>query len=579
MAVKSLTQDLSQVPFSLRGSWLALGRTNDQRAQALKIKPGYTLRTMRGAITHSRDIFQISRPGDLSGAVLNETITPGKLSVTDASGNWEVLYANPDRLILQGQGAGLCLEAATHCYATLREAGNARWEANLMAQRSQLMLTLHEGSARISAPWRGDACKEIRFEILPNEKSFWRLEIHEFDTAWEDPGPPPADEIIEQIHCTAFDAWLSRFPATDEAFEDARSLAAYILWSTLVEPRGHFKREAMLMSKNWMTNVWSWDHCFNALALVHAAPGLAWDQWDLMFDFQNRFGALPDCVNDADIVWNFCKPPVHGWALSAMLKRGLKLDRETMIQAKNKLARWTEWWMRYRDENSNGLPQYNHGNDSGWDNASCFAVGMPVEGPDLATFLILQMECIADLCRIIQDIDEARSWKIRADQLYRQLDQLLWRNDRFVALRPDNETIAEGDSLVNFMPLLLGERLSEHQRTCLVNGLQRFITDFGLATENPSSPFYAADGYWRGPIWAPSTLLIVDGLKRCNEPVMAEEIMHRFCQTCAQSGMAENFNALTGEGLRDRAYSWTSSVFLLMAGELHASNCGFTDGS
>jgi putative isomerase len=33
------------------------------------------------------------------------------------------------------------------------------------------------------------------------------------------------------------------------------------------------------------------------------------------------------------------------------------------------------------------------------------------------------------------------------------------------------------------------------------------------------------------------------------------------------SGMAENFDALSGDGLRDRAYSWTASVFLVLGHE------------
>jgi len=32
-----------------------------------------------------------------------------------------------------------------------------------------------------------------------------------------------------------------------------------------------------------------------------------------------------------------------------------------------------------------------------------------------------------------------------------------------------------------------------------------------------------------------------------------------------RSGFAENFDALTGDGLRDRAYTWTASVYLLLA--------------
>jgi len=56
-------------------------------------------------------------------------------------------------------------------------------------------------------------------------------------------------------------------------------------------------------------------------------------------------------------------------------------------------------------------------------------------------------------------------------------------------------------------------------------------------------------------------------LKACGEHELARKIAKRFCLTCVQSGMAENFDALTGKGLRDRAYTWTSSIFMLMANE------------
>ena len=46
---------------------------------------------------------------------------------------------------------------------------------------------------------------------------------------------------------------------------------------------------------------------------------------------------------------------------------------------------------------------------------------------------------------------------------------------------------------------------------------------------------------------------------------MADEISDRFRKLCERSGFAENFDALTGEGLRDRAYTWTASVYLLLA--------------
>jgi hypothetical protein len=46
---------------------------------------------------------------------------------------------------------------------------------------------------------------------------------------------------------------------------------------------------------------------------------------------------------------------------------------------------------------------------------------------------------------------------------------------------------------------------------------------------------------------------------------LADEISTRFRTLCENSGFAENFDARTGEGLRDRAYTWTASSYLLLA--------------
>ena len=96
---------------------------------------------------------------------------------------------------------------------------------------------------------------------------------------------------------------------------------------------------------------------------------------------------------------------------------------------------------------------------------------------------------------------------------------------------------------------------------------EKFNTKYGLATESIKSSAYEADGYWRGPIWAPSTMIILDGMRECGENEFVQEITHKFCRMVQESGCAENFDALTGCGLRDRAYTWTASVMLVMAHE------------
>jgi len=63
-------------------------------------------------------------------------------------------------------------------------------------------------------------------------------------------------------------------------------------------------------------------------------------------------------------------------------------------------------------------------------------------------------------------------------------------------------------------------------------------------------------------------MIVVSGLLAVGEKKLTRTIASRFCRMCAKSGFAENFDALTGAGMRDRAFTWTSSVFLTLAHEL-----------
>src|SRR5262249_33454069 len=120
-------------------------------------------------------------------------------------------------------------------------------------------------------------------------------------------------------------------------------------------------------------------------------------------------------------------------------------------------------------------------------------------------------------------------------------------------------------SLLDLMAVVLGDDLPPGIRDFLARRIGEHLTEHGLATELPTSPHYQPDGYWRGPIWAPSTVLIEDGLRRAGRVELADEISARFRALCKRSGFAENFDALTGAGLRDRAYTWTASAYLILA--------------
>jgi hypothetical protein len=61
---------------------------------------------------------------------------------------------------------------------------------------------------------------------------------------------------------------------------------------------------------------------------------------------------------------------------------------------------------------------------------------------------------------------------------------------------------------------------------------------------------------------------------RAGEKELALTIARRFCDMIAfvANGDFENFDALTGKGLRASGYTWTSSVNILLLKLLHDEN-------
>ena len=114
------------------------------------------------------------------------------------------------------------------------------------------------------------------------------------------------------------------------------------------------------------------------------------------------------------------------------------------------------------------------------------------------------------------------------------LDRLIehsWNGERFVGkISISHEHEENPTSLLSMMPLVLGDMLPKEISDKLVAVLERdFLRENVLATEMPTSQHYNPDGYWRGPIWAPSTYLLVDGLRKGGYTDLAETVAKRYC--------------------------------------------------
>ncbi|TPQ22519.1 amylo-alpha-1,6-glucosidase [Streptomyces sporangiiformans] len=557
---------IHDIPFSTHGSWFGISPVVAEKTHAEDLH----------LVSHQNGMHAVLRfvPLDAMTGDRAETrveATPSRLRWVHDGGRIGLVYASPDTVRLRGEGLGLRITAAAQTLTPFtgtyfyRDPVDGAYMFTSYETGRRYRVTVLSGVGEASggqALGSGDRA----LTITADAGGVWEAAVEELDSARRPYASRMTFGEVVFAQEGAFAAFVEAVAPWRSSRTPAAELAAYVLWSATVRPAALVTRPAVLMSKHWMDKVWSWDHCFNALALAPGAPDLAFDQFSLPFDHQDESGALPDSVTHSEVLYNFVKPPIHGWTL-AHLRRRLpeSLGRTELTEIYRQLRRWTDFWLTARRAPGAALPHYQHGNDSGWDNATTFDPERVVVSADLAAFLTLQLHELAGLAAELGRPDEARHWTRTAEATQAAMLDELWTGERFVARGVDSSQTWSSSSLLDLMPMALGEHLPESVSSVLAARIEAHLTPYGLATELPDSPHYRADGYWRGPIWAPATVLIEDGLRRSGHHRLADEISARFRALCETHGFAENFDALTGTGLRDRAYTWTAAAYLLLA--------------
>jgi hypothetical protein len=552
--------DLTGTPFSAPGSWLSVSPVVGQHVTAEHLH-------IASHRTGMHPVFQLRPVADGVPIAATVAATPAELTWSNSYGVIRLTFAGPERIRISGTGLGFEIRAAdpvltpfegTYAFA---DPDSAFVFTSYETGFRYRVMSLAGDAALIGSQALGAADRAV---VVPAGQHGWDLELHEYRAGAADDRPRPAFEELVGSNIRAFATFADLLVGDPAASTEL--LACYVLWSALVSPGGFVRRPVILMSKNWMDKVWAWDPCFNAIALADAHPQLAVDQFLAVFDHQDvTTGAIPDSVTHSEVLFNFVKPPVHGWAIEQIRERMQRpLIAEELSDVFEKLSRWTDFWLEHRRSPGSVLCHYEHGNDSGWDNATTFAGERLLETADLATLLIAQLRALARLADELGLPDVALLRVGQADAMCAALLERLWDGERFTARSVITGARHGSNSLLDLIPIVIADQLPNDVTNALVERIEAHLTPVGLATELLSSPLYEADGYWRGPVWAPSTVLVVDGLRRAGRGELADEVAARFRRTCQASGFAENFEALTGEGLRDRAYTWTASGYLIL---------------
>jgi len=549
----TMTLDLKHAFFSRKGSWMTLFPT--ERSGTLRLYFARIKEEQGNLLDLTALVQGVARPMALTAQPTHLTLNAGGALAPRA----RIYCAGPCDTVIDAEGMDLALTSVKPSLdlALARQLDAETW--SVAWDDWFLRVELVQGAAR--APANGEWILEARQGRL-----IVALRLHQ-GAAPERLHPAPDQDIA--VISSDWNTWRQRMPSVPPERLPMAQAAWWNLWSLYAPKGGEFVTEAVLVAKAEMNSVWPWDHCFVALALGLTDLQSAWDQLLLPFRNADADGQLPDQMLPGDVYRGCTKPPIHGWTLMRLMDHHLIPD-SLLMDFYPRLVAWTEFWFRKRDADGNGIPAYgseNSGWESGWDNATVLPdPKRSYEAPDLQAYLILQMKALALVAGKLGKAQDARRWDKRAKTLLNRLQTEFWNGHSFVVKAvggpaPDPDPT----SLLPLMPLVLGEWLDKEIFRTMADRLEsRFLTPIGPATEDPMSPRYLADGYWRGPVWAPTALLLADGLRRGGRADLAREIARRFADTVERAGgHYENYDSLSGKGLRCRGFAWTSAVDLV----------------
>jgi glycogen debranching enzyme len=361
-----------------------------------------------------------------------------------------------------------------------------------------------------------------------------------------------------------------------EPYRDRYYYAWWVMSNNLVEPVGRVAHEAMMPSKVQYVGIWNWDACFHALAFRHADPELARNQLRTMLACQLPDGMIPDAVHDEEVIAaieyplraEVTKPPIMAWA-------ALKLDEtdpnpQFLQEVYVPLVRWNAWWFSMNDDDADGLVQYNHPYSSGLDDSPLWDYGMPVESPDLNTYLCVQMGSLAMMAEGLGMESEARMWRRRAAAIVRRMIEDFWDEDAGIFCALHNEKPIQVSTPFNLYPLWTGQ-LPSHIQDRLLGHLtdpQKFWGDLAIPSVARDDPHHDPKTMWRGPVWVNINYIFIEALRQIGEHDLARELRDKTLELIMdQPGIYEYYHSETGEPptTAANAFGWTAAVFIDLA--------------
>ncbi|KAA3624949.1 MAG: trehalase, partial [Bacteroidetes bacterium] len=362
-------------------------------------------------------------------------------------------------------------------------------------------------------------------------------------------------------------------------------------------PAGQLKHNGLFPSYNykWFNGFWAWDSWKHAVALKYIDPAIAKDQIRAMFDFQDEYGMIADCVYRDNLIednnWRNTKPPLSAWAVWEVYQEDL--DTSFIHEMLPKLEAYHNWWYNYRDHDKNGLCEYGSTDgtliagkwESGMDNAVRFdqssilknaenAWSLNQESVDLNAFLAAEKNYLGRLYAAIGEIEKSESYVEQANKLKDKIQTLFFDEQTgwFYDIEIQSKKHIKVMGSEGWIPLWTGmatpEQAEKVRETMLDTAkFATYIPFPTLAADHPK--FTPQNGYWRGPIWLDQVYFGISALEKYGY----QEDADRFTQNVLDRleglknddlPIRENYHPLTGAGMEAKHFSWSAGHLLML---------------
>jgi putative isomerase len=488
------------------------------------------------------------------------TVYPAELTMVTNYGNVRFTFADKTKLMAEGDpGMGLLFEKIMVKHETVRPKKDGAWEA-LFRLTSSFIFKGLEGSSfdfndgKNYWNWETLSSDRICGRTHPGPDGRFTLVMEEFPYAGIVRDSYPKYAEAKASMQAQWESFYSKMPKFKEPFEEKRFEVEYTLWSYLCEPYGAAKYTLIQMFAGIMAS--QWQLCQNAVALQENFD-VALDLLLAPLDRASEEGQLADSYDDFAVETQMIKPPIHGWAIKQIMKHHDLLKecpKDKLEMLYKGVGAWGDWFMNYKDDDGDGLPTLEHGDECGLDDSTLFLEHMQVTSPDLAAYLVILFEAVGDLAKLLNKPEaETQAWYDKSAGLLKRMIDKLWDGEHFVGLVPGTDEKLYSGSIVHYIPAILGNRLPKNIIDKMVDDLtdtEKFLSPYGLASEDMTSDYYYPNGMsiGRGVVVPPAMIYICTGLWETHRREDARLITENYLNGLIKTGFPFLINPKVGFG-------------------------------